>query len=165
MIEPCAAGARQGARSTSNSTSPRSGRWRQCLMNMRTGSTAGSISITTSRLRSISIRYRSGCCGNRWTHASRRRQWRSSTAASWWRRMRAASARIARPRSPITCRVRTGVIATGRMNGSSEIEPRSGLMLDRRRHRRVSRDHPALASASGAGVSFLHRHSWTGEAL
>ena len=63
------------------------------------------------------IRYRSGCFVNRWTRPSRRRRWSSSIAASWRRPMREASARIVQPQSPGTCRVRTGVIATGPTNG------------------------------------------------
>jgi len=166
MIGPCAAGARQGARSTSNSTAPRSDRCRRHLMSMRTGSSAGSISITTSRSRSISIRCRSDCCVNRWTRASRRRRWKSSIAASWWRRICAVCGRIGRPRWPSTCPVRIGAIATGRMNGFCARPPPSAT-TPRRWSRsscaraRIPNRASAPASASSAWRSATTPNGWT----
>jgi transposase len=64
-------------------------------------------------------------CAKKWRRASRQRRWRSSIAASWWRPICAACARISRPRSPSTCRVRIGATATGRTSGSSARPPRS----------------------------------------
>ncbi len=47
-------------------------------------------------------------CARKSKRGSRRRPWKSSTAASWWPRIYAACGRIGRPRWRITCRVRTG---------------------------------------------------------
>jgi len=74
-------------------------------------------------------------------------------AASWSRPICAACALISRPRSPITCRARTGATATGRTSGSSE-KPQRLATIPRRWLKSSCARAPILSRASAPASAF-----------
>jgi transposase len=114
----------------------------------------------------LSTRCRSGCCARKWRRGSPPKPWRSSTVASWSPRICATCDRIGPPLWTSTCRVRTGVTATGRMSGSSAKRPQSATTPRRWSrsccvHARTPNRGSAPASASSACANATAPNGWT----